>query len=207
MLDEREAAAGLAAVDHEADADAAQATRRRITESAVALHGTLGPSRTSLSAVAAHAGVRRSTLYRHFPDEAALFAACTAHWLDAHPQPDLTRWAAIKDPDARLPTALAELYAYYRGAEGMLANVLRDEAAMPTVAHLVCSYRDYLARANDTLMAGRRERGHARRRVHAAIGHALAFTTWRSLAREQSLNDAEAVQLMSALVAVARNRR
>ena len=37
-------------------------TRRRITESAVELHGTLGPSRTSMSAVAERAGVRRSTL-------------------------------------------------------------------------------------------------------------------------------------------------
>ena len=35
-------------------------TRLRITESAVTLHGTIGPSRTSISAVAAHAGVRRS---------------------------------------------------------------------------------------------------------------------------------------------------
>jgi len=48
-------------------AEAQLETRRRITESAVELHGTLGPSRTSMSAVAAHAGVRRSTLYRHFP--------------------------------------------------------------------------------------------------------------------------------------------
>jgi len=69
-------------------------TRRPITKSAVGLHGTLGPSRTTFSAVAAHAGVRRSTLYRHFPDEADLFVACAAHWIEANPQPDLTRWAA-----------------------------------------------------------------------------------------------------------------
>src|SRR6266511_3604039 len=130
-------------------AELQERTRRRITESAVELHGTLGPSRTSISAVAAHAGVRRSTLYRHFPDEAALFAACTAHWLDANPQPDLTRWAAIKDPDARLRAGLAELYAYYQQSEGMLANVLRDEATMPTVARMLAFYRDYLARSGD----------------------------------------------------------
>ena len=61
-------------------AELEEATRRRITESAVELHGTLGPSRTTISAVAEHAGVRRSTVYRHFPDETALFAACSAHW-------------------------------------------------------------------------------------------------------------------------------
>src|SRR4051812_49704398 len=67
-------------------------TRLRITESAVALHGTLGPARTSISAIAEHAGVRRSTVYRHFADEAALFAACSSHWRAANPAPDLAEW-------------------------------------------------------------------------------------------------------------------
>src|SRR5204863_4119878 len=46
-------------------AELQERTRRRITESAVELHGTLGPSRTSISAVAAHAGVRRSRSEEH----------------------------------------------------------------------------------------------------------------------------------------------
>ena len=49
-------------------------------------------------------------------------------------------------------------------------------------------------------MAGRGLRGHAARRTRAAIGHALAFPTWRSLTREQGLSDAEAVALMAGLV-------
>src|ERR1700675_1308947 len=95
-------------------AESQQQTRRRITESAVALHGSIGPSRTSISAVAAHAGVRRSTVYRHFPDEAALFDACSAHWAAANPLPELGAWSAISDPDERLRVALGELYAFYR---------------------------------------------------------------------------------------------
>ena len=182
-------------------------TRLRITESAVELHGTLGPSRTSMSAVAARAGVRRSTLYRHFPDEAALFEACTAHWLGANPHPDFERWAAIADPDARLRIALGDLYAYYRRTEGMLAVVLRDEGTMPIVARMLAFYREYLARADEVLMAGRRERGQARRRVRAAIGHGLAFGAWRSLTGEQGLDDAEAAGLICGLVAAARAGR
>src|SRR5438105_314324 len=103
-------------------------TRLRITESAVGLHERLGPSRTSISAVAEHAGVRRSTVYRHFPDEAALFAACSAHWMMSNPPPDLERWAAIDDPDRRLAVALSELYAYYRRTARMLEHLFRDEA-------------------------------------------------------------------------------
>src|SRR5476649_1642415 len=114
-------------------AELEEETRLRITESAVALHGTLGSSRTSMSAVAEHAGVRRSTLYRHFPDEAALFDACTAHWSAANPPPDLAAWSIVDDPDERLAVALAELYAFYGRTEAMLENLFRDEATVPVV--------------------------------------------------------------------------
>jgi AcrR family transcriptional regulator len=184
-------------------AELQERTRRRITESAVQLHGTLGPSRTSLSAIASHAGVRRSTLYRHFPDEAALFVACTTHWNQANPQPDLAQWTAISDPEVRLHTALEELYAYYRRNESMIANVLRDEAAMPIIAQMLTSFRDYLERARETLLTGRRGRGRARNRVRAAVGHALAFSTWHSLIREEGLADGVAVDLVCRLVASA----
>ena len=184
-------------------AELEESTRRRITESAVELHGTLGPSRTSLSAVAKHAGVRRSTLYRHFPDEASLFAACSAHWRASNPPPDLGRWAAINDPDRRLRLALQELYAHYRRTESMMDNLLRDEDTMPTVKRIFGGFRNYIDAARETLMIGRRTRGAARQRVLAATGHALAFTTWRSLAREQGLDDPQAVDLMCRLVGAA----
>lgn len=184
-------------------AELERATRLRITESAVALHGTLGPARTTLSAIAAHAGVRRSTLYRHFPDDDALFAACSAHWAAAHPVPDLARWAAIKDPDRRLRTALRELYAYYRRVERMLDNLYRDEETVPYVRERFRGFRDYLAGARATLLAGRTARGGPRQRVLAAIGHSLAFATWRSLARDEALDDTQAADLMCRLVAAA----
>src|SRR2546430_9787585 len=91
-------------------AELEEATRQRITESAVELHGTLGPSRTSISAVAERAGVRRSTVYRHFPDEPALFAACSAHWRAANPNPDPARGAPLAGPLQPRPHASREPY-------------------------------------------------------------------------------------------------
>ena len=176
-------------------------TAQRITESTVELHGTLGPSRTSISAVAKHAGVRRSTVYRYFPDEASLFTACTAHWMAANPVPDLGHWAAIEDPHERLSVALEELYAHYHRTQRMMENILRDEATMPIVKQLFSGYREYLTAARDTLVGGKRLRGPARPGVVAAIGHALAFSTWRSLTREQGLDDSLAVDVMCRLVA------
>src|SRR5438105_8570084 len=182
-------------------AEGEQRTRQRITESTVELHGTLGPARTSISAVAQRAGVRRSTVYRHFPDEASLFSACTSYWTAANPFPDIDRWQAIDDSAVRLMSALSELYAHYRRTERMMSNILRDEATMPIVKRMLGGYRDYLRAARDALMSGRGVRGPARQRVLAAIGHALTFGTWRSLAREQELTDSQAADLMCRLVA------
>ena len=178
-------------------------TRLRITESAVALHGTLGPARTSISAIAERAGVRRSTVYRHFPDEAALFAACSSHWRAANPPPKLAAWRVIEDPDERLRVALRELYGHYRRTEAMLENLFRDEAAVETVRKTFSEFHAYLADAADVLMRGRGLRGAGARPVRAAIGHALSFTTWQSLVREQGLDDGQAADLMRALVTVA----
>ena len=181
-------------------------TRRRITESAVELHGTVGPAHTSMSAVAERAGVRRSTLYRHFPDEASLFEACSAHWSADNPPPDPGAWAQIGDPAERLRTALEEMYAYWRRTEPMIANLLRDEATNATVKRHFGAFHVYMDAARDLLMQGRRERGGARTRVRAAIGHALAFATWRSLVREQGLGNSQAADLMCELVAAAGER-
>jgi AcrR family transcriptional regulator len=180
-------------------------TRRRITKAAVELHGTLGPSRTSVSAIAERAGVPRSTVYRHFPDEAALFVACTSHWAASNPVPDQVGWARLRDPDERLRTALDELYAFYGRTEQMMDNLHRDEP-MPIVKQFFSPFRDYLAAARDTLVQGRAVRGRRRQETRAALGHAVAYTTWRSLTREQGLDDSQAADMMCGLVARATTR-
>jgi AcrR family transcriptional regulator len=177
-------------------AERLERTRQRITESAMELHGTLGPSRTSLSSVAKHAGVRRSTLYRHFPDDAALFAACSSHWMSQHPLPDLNAWAVVSNPDERLRKALSEIYTYYAETEPMLTNLLRDLDVMEAVQRQFMQFLNYMEEARLTLMVGRRERGRGAQRARAAVGHGLAFTTWRSLVREQGCTASEAVDMM-----------
>jgi AcrR family transcriptional regulator len=178
-------------------------TRLRITESAVDLHGTLGPAHTSVSAVADRAGVRRSTVYRHFPDERALFGACSAHWAASNPPPDIGGWRSIADPDERLALAVAELYAYYRRTEGMLERLLRDAPTVPIVDELLANFRALLSEGTGALMRGRGLRGASRERTRAAVGHALAFSTWQDLTRTQGLDDTQAAELSSRLVGAA----
>lgn len=73
---------------------------------------------------------------------------------------------------------------------------------MPIVKRMLKGYRHYLSAAREALMGGRAVRGPARQQVFVAIGHALTFGTWRSLAREQGLRDSQAARLMRRLVAV-----
>jgi AcrR family transcriptional regulator len=184
-------------------AESEQETRLRITEAAVALHGSVGPARTTISAIAEQAGVQRATVYRHFPDEETLFAACSGHFAAMNPPPDPTPWGEEKEAGARLRRALTEVYAWYARTEAMLENVLRDEPLVPAMATPLARRRTYLDLVVDAVIAGRPERGHARRRVKAAFAHALAFPTWQSLVRENGLKDAEAVSLMAAMVEAA----
>ena len=223
-------------------AERQEETRQRIVDATVALHREVGPARTTISAIAERAGVERLTVYRHFPDEAPLFAACGARFQELRPIPDPTPWTAIADPVARLRAALGELYAYYRAEEPMLANVARDAPLLPTLQALLDdAYTPYWARVREVLLAGwtpppgpaaglstwtgasgSEAAGLATGRPHrvaptsdasvqmqrttsvaAALGLAVAFATWRTLTRQQGLDDARAVDLMTRLVACA----
>jgi len=177
-------------------------THRRITEAALELHGTVGPSRTTLSAVAKRAGVERRTLYRHFPTEADLFAACSAYHFTVNPWPELVSWRAIRDPKQRLEQGLDDLYAYYERTEPVLNNVLRDAELVELARDAVAPLHAYLEEAVEILAVGRPVRGRRRQLLAGAIRHVLAFSTWHSLA-VNGVERPDAVRLSVALVEAA----
>ena len=184
-------------------AEQEEETRRRITEAAVALHGSIGPARTTVSAVAEHAGVQRATVYRHFPDEESLFGACSAHWLAENPVPDIEAWRRIADPRERLRSALGELYAWYEGTAYMLELTTRDAPIVPAMRAPVQAREQWTSMVIEALLAGRPIRGARRRDTRAAIGLAVSFEGWRLLAKTQDLPRRAAVELMGRLVAAA----
>ncbi len=181
-------------------AEKQEETRRRIVEATVGLHESVGPARTTVSAVAERAGVQRLTVYRHFPAERALLAACSGYWVATNPAPYPAPWRGIRDPEERLAEALGEIYAYYGRTEPMMANLVRDAPSMPALAELLAPYGQYLAAVRDILAAGGGARGRRRELLLAALGHALDFATWRSLARGQGLDDGRSVDLMVRMV-------
>jgi AcrR family transcriptional regulator len=159
-------------------AESEETTRQRIVEALVALHEEVGPAQTTVSAVAERAGVQRLTVYRHFPDEPSMIRACSAHWTQLNPLPDLTPSDA--EPLRACRTTLLRLYGWYRENAGMLCQVLRDAERLPVVAESMAPFAQHLDH-----VAAELERCWPRRssRRSTTLRHALDFATWRSLAR------------------------
>lgn len=172
-------------------------TRQRIVEAAFGLHATVGPSRTSISAIAERAGVQRHTVYNHFPDLDSLYEACTAHGMRASGIPTGSDWAQIADPDVRLDRGLRDLYTYYRSNESMLRTILGDtapDARPPAEPDL---FEKHMAELHATLAFGSEARSP--RIFEAALSHAMRFDTWASLT-EAGLSDDEVRALMLDIV-------
>jgi AcrR family transcriptional regulator len=172
-------------------------TRQRIVDAALDLHTSVGPGKTTISAISQRAGVERHTVYAHFPDERLLFRACSAHWQAGHPVPDFALLALVEDPVQRLHRSVDEMYAWYESVESDLVLFLRDASLVPAQAELLAEFAVQLAEFADAIA-----RGWPRRKtVRAAIGHAIDFETWRSLVGRQGLSRRQAVDAMLKLVA------
>ena len=178
-------------------------TRRRIVDATVELHEEVGPAQTTVAEIARRAGVSRLTVYNHFPEDADLFAACSASWIEANPQPDISDALALEDPGERVKAVLERLYSWYRGTEAMGVNIRRDRFVLPALDARVSQTADAAEAAlRGALMAGFRVRGKRAARIEALIAVALDFWTWHRL-KEQGLSDADAAELMADAVASA----
>jgi AcrR family transcriptional regulator len=189
-----------------ARAESQAETRQRIVEAAMELHEKLGPAQTPMSAIAARAGVQRLTLYRHFPDEAALFAACTSHWGAQHPFPEAGLWDGIKDPSARVGAALAAHYDYFAGTRGMWSVVYRDVGLVKPIQRVLAHAHEHLAEIAVSLAARFGRKGAVHSDLVATLGHALSFSTWRSLEERGLDTEAKAALVLQWLQGLRKSR-
>lgn len=171
-------------------------TRQRIVEAAVHLHGTVGPAHTTIAGIAEHANVTRLTVYRHFPDEEQLYAACSAHWLSQQDPPDPSRWAHLEDPEERVRAGLTDLYRFYRAGAAMLRNSYRDRASMPESIQRLSIDREAMMRA----LLVEPITSADRKLLDALAGHATSYSTWRSLCVDHGLPNTAAVDAMVSLI-------
>lgn len=171
-------------------AESQEETRARIVEATMALHEELGPRNTTISAVAERAGVQRLTVYRHFPDETALFQACTSGWLERNPLPPVPAPPSIQH-GAR---ALETLYAYFRGTERMWVASYRDVDHVPALQGPMQAVADYLCAYAEALTAVWPDRSRTIT-LRAAATLSVQFATWRTLAAS-GLSDSASASVM-----------
>lgn len=182
-------------------AETQAATRQRIIETTVALHQEVGPAQTHIAEVARRAGVERATVYKHFPLDGELFAACSAHWRSLHPMPDPHGWADIADHGQRLRTGLEAVYGWYGETRTMTANVLRDSPTLPALEAIISAgLLRNLDRLTDTLVAPFGASGRRTKRINFACRAAIDFEFWRRL---EPLGNKEAARLGASLVETA----
>jgi AcrR family transcriptional regulator len=141
-------------------------------------------------------------VYRHVPDEEALYAACAAHTRARHPAPSPALWEGIEEPGERLAAALRAMYAFYASRERATALLFRDAEQLPVLAAVLAPVRAYLGRVAEGLAAGWPTPPGGERLLRAALAHSLDFWAWRSLA-STGLEPEETVRLMTRLVRAA----
>lgn len=165
-------------------------TRRRIVEATMTLHEEVGPRATTISAIADRAGVQRLTVYRHFPDETAVFQACTSHWLELNPPPDPADWADEADPALRFRRAVAAFYDYYLRTRRMWTVSFRDVGEVPALQEPMAemaAFMDSVAGDIATALDG----GKGPRNTLATVRHVLHFLTWADLEDQGLSQDAK----------------
>jgi AcrR family transcriptional regulator len=183
-------------------ADQQAQTRQRITEAIVALHERVGPARTTISEVAELAGVGRMTVYKHFPTEAELFSACSAHWSARNPPPEFGACATTADPVERAHCVLAKLYAYYRQAHPMMGKIARDAPLLPALQQIVDAGWMPMIRSLEALLAPAQGDAAARGQLQAAVRLLLDLRSWESLTAD-GLDDQAAAALATRMYAAA----
>jgi AcrR family transcriptional regulator len=172
-----------------------QETRQKIVEATMQLHEEIGPRATTISAIAERSGVQRLTVYRHFPDETAVFQACTSHWLSLNPPPDPGGWAGIADARARFHAAMTAFYGYFTRTRRMWTVSFQDVSHVPALQGPMAAFGGFLDSVRADLIGAFGDSPNADH-IAPTIRHALRFQTWSDL-EDQGLDDAAKVDLVS----------
>lgn len=135
-------------------------TDRAILNAALRMLGEEGFDRMSIDAVAAAAGVGKTTVYRRFRDKADLASAAVA---------ELTDWGGLPDTgDARqdLITLMQNFHRYLSGSRGMgtIGTLLVEQRHCPELIRL---FRKRIIRPRRKLIAQVIERGIQRGQIRA----------------------------------------
>ncbi len=155
---------------------AAEATRQRIVEAAVALHAEKGALDTNWQDIAQLADVAVGTVYHHFPSLNDLLPACIGHGLRDHPPPPPEILKGVMEPAARMRCVVSAWFAWYEKAAPWL-RWFRDTPDLHPVQRRLLEQGEARREALIREALGR----EASERVIRALVALTDYNVWRSL--------------------------
>jgi len=177
-----------------ARAEAAEQTRERILDAAVALFWDHDPDEVTLEDLAAHAGVTLQTVLRKFGSKDAVFLAALEERSSTVME---TRTLPAPDPKS----AIAVLVASYEEIGEANWRILRLETAQPLLGKLLAKARALHRAWIETSFASvLPARGRARERMIDALFTVLDFYVWKLHRRDLGRSREDTEELMLGLV-------
>ncbi len=155
---------------------ASEATRLRVVEAAVALHGERGPAATRWPDIAERADVALGTVYRYFPTYAELMPACTSHAGQYTRPPTAEIFNRCQSAADRLAVLVREFFAFYERAAAWLRHGDCDRRKIPAL-DAIYRRREAAFEALVRLAVGPGAHAHD---VDMAVA-LTSFSTWRTL--------------------------
>jgi AcrR family transcriptional regulator len=180
-------------------AAAAEATKQRIVEATMELHGSQGIRQTSWDDIAKRAGVGVGTVYRHFPSLDQLIPACGALTFQqiALPEDVPALFEGAGGPRERIARLVDELGDIYERAGPQIDVTYRERHHFGPVAE---GHKELEAAFDALVTEALRPFSPGAKRV-AAVRGMTSHGTWKAM-RERGLSVAEAkAALTDALVA------
>jgi AcrR family transcriptional regulator len=180
-----------------ARAEAQRRTRQRIAAAAAELHEEVGVKSTTVADIARRANVQRLTVYKHFPSLSELLPACSSHYTQIHPPPELSVALVFSDPLERVRAVLTAYYGWYRATRRLQMHVQGERTTVPELDAFVARTEDAQRREAVAVLAAAFDlRGGHAERLRAFLAVALDFWTWHRLDSE-GLSDEAAADLMT----------
>lgn len=174
--------------------------KERIAAATAELHAEKGALATSYAEIAQRAGVSLPTVYKHFPTQAQLMAACTGHvagQAPALPAAEILDAASLAAAAEALVDALDRIHAHFEPWKAW-----REHRLVPTLGDMANRQRQQLTGLIAQVLA--RQLGTGEHRELAAVWESLLdFELWHRLVREHKLSRAAVRRILVRLLLAA----
>jgi AcrR family transcriptional regulator len=177
-------------------AAASEATRQRVIEAAVALHGERGVAATRWADIAERADVAVGTVYRYFPGYDELVPACTGHGLATlrPPTPDI--FGRARSVGGRVTALVREAFGFWERAYPWMRHRECDRRAVPAVELF---HHQQEARFEELVRMALGQLARRPRVVDATVSLS-GFSSWAAF-HDRGLPTTEAATLVSEILA------